>query len=1114
MYTLVYALIYAYAMSVENFDHDYIETPSDAISSVESQNDVIVDTKKNLDDLRHDIQHPEVYGKSDEQYYFLGQTKVESGDLRDVTDAIESRDKLSDTKITITWGADQLFMPEIKWQQVLDAEITKLQALKSSFSWANASMIDSLIAELTNPTHHKDLSDKYPRADKRSNLWNARLIAARIASGYTEVLTTIAAKIAETGNETTVSYDIPWESCVIGTSGNKLTDRKINVQITLTSNGVSVDNWSTPTDIIDTPPDAIELPIDEPPTNPTDQPPTDLTNQPPVPTDVEPTPAPVDVVDVLTLSAIQDAITNVLNPAGKLIFWDSKYTYDHTTRSKLPNGDMVVSIKDKSSWKVVLDVWYTADWICYLGLDGYRDIVVTDATQSSLDTFTDFVATHVMAATTPKFETLLDTVAKGRAANVPPVPSQLSSIEVETWSQEVVVRFPNHQWDIVTAAGHPGLFTKDAQGNYFPDIAAIQDYYDKQWLDVDFVVPSQTYENGTTLTDFALDNGKFGGEYQDLETLKKEGKWLLIRYPDGRMEFTHTDEIQTWTSIPAGIDIAMLGSVKRPGKDINENLLWTSSPNRFLVQKQDGSVELLVLYGWKEEQKKFLDNPGYVRALYLDVKGNNGQIDGYWSNGGGKLVYGNHKTGDVLHDGKIPTKVEKGNMPSLLIMTKPRPKKEQPTPVLQEPTVIRPKEEPISIQTKWAGQIDGVVSPSPNLTKIPSAPADLSIGNIDGDEEPTPVIEEKQLLLDPTLSTLYAWLGDVWLKKLHTNLYSLPDTKLLDSLSSEDTFEVVVQLLKIQDVSVKKDTMQLLLSVPLKDALSWITSDQLVNGLLAVSDRNLQSQIIANLLLGNTYPAMLLLGMKEKSEYTNNTIVDKNKLTYNFIKNLERKNRVFDTWLDILGANKLLSNEFGQRWTMPTDVKNAYLMFVSDGIRWQIKNQLPSQNIPSRRIQAQGNYAIISKTDGHMYLFDADHRLVSRKSVLLGSDRSDTPFRVHDYPVKNDSGQVVNFNPPNRTPRGLYSIEARWPKAKIGKYMQFFPKDNQIDYGPLNKNGDRKWTIGIHELYSDAYANRDAAIRSSNVADKFLSNGCINMHNDYYAEVRDHLGIWSSVYVS
>jgi hypothetical protein len=39
------------------------------------------------------------------------------------------------------------------------------------------------------------------------------------------------------------------------------------------------------------------------------------------------------------------------------------------------------------------------------------------------------------------------------------------------------------------------------------------------------------------------------------------------------MEFTHTDEIQSWTKIPDGVDIAMLGSVKRPGEDIDEKLL-------------------------------------------------------------------------------------------------------------------------------------------------------------------------------------------------------------------------------------------------------------------------------------------------------------------------------------------------------------------------------------------------------------------------------------------------------------------------------------------------------------------------------------------------------------
>lgn len=94
-------------MSLENFDSDYIETPDDAITFADAQEDVFKDTKANLDDLQEDIspslsQTVEIQTKSDEQYYFLGQTKVESGDLDDVTDAIESRDKLSDTKITIT----------------------------------------------------------------------------------------------------------------------------------------------------------------------------------------------------------------------------------------------------------------------------------------------------------------------------------------------------------------------------------------------------------------------------------------------------------------------------------------------------------------------------------------------------------------------------------------------------------------------------------------------------------------------------------------------------------------------------------------------------------------------------------------------------------------------------------------------------------------------------------------------------------------------------------------------------------------------------------------------------------------------------------------------------
>jgi len=176
-------------------------------------------------------------------------------------------------------------------------------------------------------------------------------------------------------------------------------------------------------------------------------------------------------------------------------------------------------------------------------------------------------------------------------------------------------------------------------------------------------------------------------------------------------------------------------------------------------------------------------------------------------------------------------------------------------------------------------------------------------------------------------------------------------------------------------------------------------------------------------------------------------------------------------------------------------------MFADTHIRTQVDQKFSFETIPSRTIDAQRKpYAIISKTDGHIYLFDASHTLVSRKSVLLGKDQSDEPFTV-----TND--EIINKTIPARTPRGLYEIEARGPKDKIGNYMQLYPKDGQIDYGDLNKNGDRKWTIGIHELYQNEYSKRNTAIQSGNVNDKFLSNGCLNMHDDYYAEVWDHLEI-------
>jgi hypothetical protein len=88
------------------------------------------------------------------------------------------------------------------------------------------------------------------------------------------------------------------------------------------------------------------------------------------------------------------------------------------------------------------------------------------------------------------------------------------------------------------------------------------------------------------------------------------------------------DDIKHWTTIPGGVDIAMLGSVKRPDAEktsdnplgLHRGLIGTASPNRYLAKKTDGSVEILVLYGNAQEQEKVLSKPEYERVLYLDVK--------------------------------------------------------------------------------------------------------------------------------------------------------------------------------------------------------------------------------------------------------------------------------------------------------------------------------------------------------------------------------------------------------------------------------------------------------------------------------------------------------------
>ncbi len=105
-----------------------------------------------------------------------------------------------------------------------------------------------------------------------------------------------------------------------------------------------------------------------------------------------------------------------------------------------------------------------------------------------------------------------------------------------------------------------------------------------------------------------------------------------------------------------------------------------------------------------------------------------------------------------------------------------------------------------------------------------------------------------------------------------------------------------------------------------------------------------------------------LFGMREKPSegkfYMSDTIQPSlNKIS---LTRFERPNRV--RW----------DKEQIEKSNIPNDVKATHERFRS--------GNLPTNNL---------NYCVVSKTDGYIYLFTADHRLVASQPVLLGKTKGD-----------------------------------------------------------------------------------------------------------------------------
>lgn len=162
------------------------------------------------------------------------------------------------------------------------------------------------------------------------------------------------------------------------------------------------------------------------------------------------------------------------------------------------------------------------------------------------------------------------------------------------------------------------------------------------------------------------------------------------------------------------------------------------------------------------------------------------------------------------------------------------------------------------------------------------------------------------------------------------------------------------------------------------------------------------------------------------------------------------------------------------------EVKTTYLKFLS----WEFNNGwLP--------------YCIISKYDYKMYLFSADHKLLSCQSVL-------TWAHIWNHP--NDPKWWYHT-----TPGWMYEVWWFFDKSSEWKnlvsvygtdYILFLPLEHQYVYSD-------EYTMGMHG-YTKWRGNR---LTSQHTIDHRVSNWCVNLDRATFWEVFNHLKKGSKIYI-
>jgi hypothetical protein len=223
------------------------------------------------------------------------------------------------------------------------------------------------------------------------------------------------------------------------------------------------------------------------------------------------------------------------------------------------------------------------------------------------------------------------------------------------------------------------LFDQDTEGNVFPNIEKLQEYFINRWKEtgqerqITLITTGPTFSKShePTLSWVNYDNGIAVGTNTSLNEYATKDKGIVI-ISWWTLKLSHTQEL-TEQALQALIakssDVMTMSSLKRNGK-LNLNAsLWGHPHSHSLVQFKDGTRWEIILNDCTEKEKqRVMELLDVSRAVYADADSKNNYLDGIWIQTNDWLKYSHPTNWDLFMNANItPGAVEKDNMPGIII---------------------------------------------------------------------------------------------------------------------------------------------------------------------------------------------------------------------------------------------------------------------------------------------------------------------------------------------------------------------------------------------------------------------------------------------------------------